>query len=73
LTERARLEAIAEAFDLFNTVNVTDINTVYGAANFIGPEPKKFNDKAPAPSPDFRTIRAIAAPRQVQFALRVVF
>jgi hypothetical protein len=73
LTERARLEAIAEAFNLFNTLNVTDINTVYGAANFIGPEPKRFNDKAPAPSPDFGTIRAIASPRQIQFALRVVF
>jgi hypothetical protein len=34
---------MAEAFNLFNTLNVTDINTVYGAANFIGPEPKRFN------------------------------
>jgi hypothetical protein len=42
LTERARLEAIAEGFNLFNTLNVTDINTVYGAANFVGPEPKRF-------------------------------
>jgi hypothetical protein len=73
LTERARLEAIAEAFNLFNTLNVTDINTVYGAANFIGPEPRRFNDKAPAPSPDFGAIRAIASPRQIQLALRVVF
>ena len=25
------------------------LNTVYGAANFIGPEPREFNDRAPAP------------------------
>jgi hypothetical protein len=73
VTERARLEAIAEAFNLFNAFNVTDINTVYGAANFIGPEPQSFNDKAPAPSPDFGAIRAVAPPRQIQFALRLNF
>jgi Carboxypeptidase regulatory-like domain/TonB dependent receptor len=73
LTERAQLEALAEAFNLFNTLNVTDINTVYGAANFIGPEPRSFNDKAPAPSPDFGAIRAIAPPRQIQFAVRLNF
>jgi hypothetical protein len=73
LSERARLEAIAEAFNLFNNLNVTDINTVYGAPDFIGSEPQRFNDKAPAPSPDFGAIRAIASPRQIQLALRVVF
>jgi hypothetical protein len=73
LTERARLEAIAEAFNLFNTLNVTDLNTVYGAANFIGPEPREFNDRVPAPSSDFGAIRAIAPPRQIQLALRLTF
>jgi hypothetical protein len=73
LSERAQLEAIAEAFNLFNNLNVTDINTVYGAPDFIGPAPQSFNDKAPAPSPDFGAIRAIAPPRQIQLALRVVF
>jgi hypothetical protein len=73
LSERARLEAIAEAFNLFNNLNVTDINTVYGAPDFIGPEPQRFHDRALAPSPDFGAIRATAPPRQIQLALRAVF
>jgi hypothetical protein len=73
LSERVRLEAFVEAFNVFNNVNVTDINTVYGAADFIGREPLSFNDNAPAPSPDFGTIRAADPPRQIQIAVRVVF
>src|SRR5207253_9562779 len=71
VSERARLEAIAEAFNLLNNLNVTDINTVYEAANFIGPQPRKLNDKVPAPSADYGSIRAIAPPSQIQLALRV--
>jgi Carboxypeptidase regulatory-like domain len=73
LTERTGLQVIAEAFNVFNTLNVTDINTVYGAANFIGREPKNFNDRTPAPSPDFGAIRAVAPPREIQLSLRFNF
>jgi hypothetical protein len=67
------LEAVAEAFNLFNTLNVTDINTTYGASDFTGADPRRFGDKVAAPSPEFAAIRAIAPPRQIQFALRVNF
>jgi hypothetical protein len=73
ISDRARLEAVAEAFNLFNTLNVTDINTTYGARDFSAAEPRRFGDKAPAPSRDFAAIRAIAPPRQIQFALRLNF
>ena len=73
MSDRVRLEAVAEAFNVFNTLNVTDINTTYGAPGFTGAEPRRFGDNAPAPSPDFAAIRAIAPPRQIQFALRLNF
>jgi hypothetical protein len=64
LSDRVRLEGIVEAFNLFNTLNVTDINTVYGAPDFVGSVPRRFNDKVSAPAADFGAIRAIAPPRQ---------
>ena len=73
MSDRVRLEAVAEAFNLFNTLNVTDVNTTYGARDFTGPQPRRFGDKAPAPSRDFAAIRSIAPPRQIQFALRLNF
>ena len=73
MSDRVRLEAVAEAFNLFNTLNVTDINTTYGAPDFTGAEPRRFGDKVAAPSPEFAAIRAIAPPRQIQFALRLNF
>jgi hypothetical protein len=73
LSERVQAEVIAEAFNLFNTLNVTEINSVYGAPQLIGPEPKKFGQPAAAPLPGFGSIRAIAPPRQIQFAFRLNF
>lgn len=73
MSDRVRLEAVADAFNLFNTLNVTDINTTYGAPDFIGAEPRRFGDKVAAPSPEFAAIRAIAPPRQIQCALRLNF
>jgi len=73
LSERARVELIAEAFNLFNTLNVTEVNSVYGAPDLIGPEPKQFDQPVVAPLPSFGSIRAIAPPRQIQFAFRLNF
>ncbi len=73
LSERLKAEFIAEGFNLFNTLNVTEVNTVYGSPVLIGPEPKYFGDGTPAPLPSFGSIRAIAPPRQIQFALRLNF
>jgi hypothetical protein len=78
-TERLSLETIAEAFNLFNTVNVRFFNTVYGAADFCN-----FNATAQgcsptrhflegSPNPNYGTPRAVYNPRQIQFAVRLTF
>ena len=78
-TERLRVEALAEAFNLFNTVNVRFFNTVYGAADFC-----PFNPTTPtclsaqhfregSPNPTYGTPRAVFNPRQIQFAMRLTF
>ena len=73
LRDKLTAEFTAEAFNLTNTLNVTDINTVYGAANAIGTVPRNFGDGAPAPFPSFGSIRATNPPRQLQLALRLKF
>lgn len=78
-TERLNVETIAEAFNLFNTVNVRFFNTVYGAADFCN-----FNSTAQgcsptqhflegSPNPNYGTPRAVYNPRQIQLALRLSF
>ncbi len=78
-TERLNVEAMAEAFNLLNTVNVRFFNTVYGAADFCA-----FNGAAQgcsltqsfkdgSPNPNYGTPRALYNPRQIQFALRLTF
>ncbi len=71
--ERLNAELLAEAFNITNTLNVTDINTVYGAADPIGPVPQHFGDGTPAPLLSFGSIRATNPPRQIQLAVRVKF
>jgi carboxypeptidase family protein len=78
-TERLNVEAMAEAFNLLNTVNVRFFNTVYGAADFCpfnasaqGCSPtQRFKDGSP--NPNYGTPRAVYNPRQIQFALRLTF
>ncbi|HEX6894202.1 MAG TPA: hypothetical protein VF146_02960, partial [Bryobacteraceae bacterium] len=71
--EKLNAEVVAEAFNIANTLNVTDINTVYGGANPIGAIPRHFGDGAPAPLASFGSIRAANAPRQLQLAVRLKF
>ncbi|HUJ50605.1 MAG TPA: TonB-dependent receptor [Bryobacteraceae bacterium] len=71
--ERFNAELLAEAFNITNTLNVTDINTVYGAADPVGPIPQHFGDGTPAPLSSFGSIRATNAPRQIQLAVRIKF
>jgi len=77
--DRFSFEAIAEAFNLFNTVNVKYFNTVYGAVDFC-----PFNPSAQgcsptqsflegSPNPAYGTPRAVYNPRQIQLALRLSF
>ena len=68
-----RLQLMVEAFNLFDRVNINEVNTVYGAPDFIGPVPRHFGDGAPAPSPFFGTPRNVFNPRQFQFAAKLTF
>ena len=77
ITEKAHMEAIAEAFNLLNTLNVHYYNTAYGAADFcpFNPAaagcpvvPSGFREGSPNQS--YGTPRAIFNPRQIQLALR---
>ena len=78
--EKFRVQFLAEAFNLLNTVNVRYYNTSYGAADFCP------NDSgAPgcsgatqffregSPNPTYGTPSAVFNPRQIQFALRLTW
>jgi hypothetical protein len=72
--ERASLEALAEGFNLLNTLNVHYYNTAYGAADFCqgGPSVCGTNREG-SPSPFYGTPRSIFNPRQLQLAVRLTF
>jgi hypothetical protein len=72
--ERLKAEASAEVFNLFNRQNVNGIDTVYGAATFLGPIPQKFGDGiTSSANPTFGWPNFVAPARQVQVALRFNF
>jgi hypothetical protein len=76
--ERLHIETIAEAFNLFNTVNVRFFNTVYGAADFCPFNPAAQGCSAQrflegSPNPNYGTPRAVYNPRQIQLALKLNF
>lgn len=71
LSERVRVEVIAEAFNLFNTANVTAVDTVYGAPDLLGPLPRRFGDGVRGPNPNFGSPVDAAPARQIQFALKL--
>jgi hypothetical protein len=60
-----RLELIADVFNLFNRVNVKDINTVWGGIDYP--------NTPPPPQLGFGTARDVFNPRQLQFAARLRF
>jgi hypothetical protein len=72
-TEKLKAEFIGEVFNLFNTVNVTDVNTVYGAPDFVGPIPQEFGDGIRAPVPSFGSAAQVANQRLFQLAFRLTF
>ena len=62
LTERLRLEALAEAFNILNHPNYTAPNGTFGAGVY-----------STAPSPTFGTATAVGDDRSMQFGLRLTF
>jgi hypothetical protein len=59
LSERFRLDVIAEAFNVFNRANYQIPNNTFGAGT--------------VPLPAFGRPTAAADPRQIQFGLRIVY
>jgi hypothetical protein len=78
LGEKVKLQALAEGFNMTNTLNVRFFNTAYGAADFCpvagvgfcGPGPYF---KEGSPNPNYGTPRAVNNPRQFQLAVRLSF
>jgi hypothetical protein len=78
LGEKVKLQALAEGFNMTNTLNVRFFNTAYGAADFCpvagpafcGPPTSNFEG---SPNPNYGTPRAVNNPRQFQLALRLSF
>jgi hypothetical protein len=74
LSERLSTEASFEAFNLWNHVNVQNIDQVYGAPDFLGPVPRQFGDGIGSPAnPTFATPNFTGTARQLQAAIRVNF
>jgi len=80
IRERLRMQALVEAFNLLNTVNVRYFNTSYGAADFCGRDagapgcagaPQFFREDSPNPA--YGSPSAVFNPRQIQFALRLTW
>jgi hypothetical protein len=77
LYEKLRLQFMAEAFNLLNTVNIRYFNTSYGAADFCGPDANApgcfgaaLSGPEQSPNPAYGTPSAVFNPRQLQLALR---
>ena len=64
LNERVTAEFSGDFFNLFNRVNITDLNTVYGAATLSAQSPAVLG---------FRTPRDVSNPFQFQYGLKLRF
>ncbi len=76
--ERFKGEASFEVFNIFNRVNVEEIDHVYGLPDFVTPVPRFFGDHiAPPPTsggnPGFGSPKFVAPARQIQLSFRVTF
>jgi hypothetical protein len=64
----------AEVLNLFNSPNVNGIDTVYGAAEFLGLIPQNFGDHVSShANPTFDTPNVVTPARQVQLAMWLNF
>jgi len=75
--EKQTLQISAEAFNLFNHVNIKYFNTVYGSADFcnVAPLPPSCGGGPffleGSPNPNYGTPRAVFNPRQIQLVARL--
>ena len=73
-SERIKLNASAEALNVFNIVNVQDVDQVYGAGEVTGAIPKHYGDGVTSPAnPTFGSPTFAGAARQVQISLKLRF
>ncbi|PYX40503.1 MAG: hypothetical protein DMG81_05950 [Acidobacteria bacterium] len=78
LREGLHLQAMAEGFNLLNTLNVNYYNTAYGASDFCPAGGAAYCGTGPlfkegSPNPSYGTPRSIFNPRQIQLALRLTW
>ena len=78
ITEKFHLQAMAEAFNLLNTLNVRFFNTAYGASDFCPAGGPSYCGTGPffregSPNPSYGTPRALFNPRQIQLAVRMTW
>jgi len=77
LGEKVKAEASIEVFNLFNRVNVQDINHLYVTpspqGDFVGPVPQKFGDGITDVTGTFGQPKFVAPARQLQVSLRFTF
>ncbi len=78
IREGLRLQAMAEGFNLLNTLNVNYYNTAYGASDFCPAGGVAYCPTGPlfkegSPNPSYGTPRSIFNPRQIQLALRLTW
>jgi hypothetical protein len=78
--EHQQIELIAEAFNLFNHVNIKYFNTVYGNVDFCNATPLPpscpgtfATNREGSPLSSYGTPRAVFNPRQIQLAVRYSF
>jgi hypothetical protein len=77
LGEKVKGEASVEVFNLFNRVNVQEINHLYvtpsPVGDFVGPVPQKFGDGITDVTGTFGQPKFVAPARQFQVSLRFSF
>ena len=78
ITEKLRLEGLAEGFNTLNTLNERFFNTAYGASDFCPAGGATYCPSGPlfregSPNQSYGTPRAIFNPRQIQLALRLTW
>ena len=74
ISDRVHSELSFEVFNVFNRVNVEDVDHVYGLPDFAGAVPKQFGDHITSPgNPTFGSPKFVSPARQIQLSLRLTF